>query len=122
VKCIIFGCTALVACSVALAGQQQTVVVPLDDKPFTVAKADLVRLAGKGISGSKIEIKVDGPAKVQSESRLVQVKNGKTLVGMQVKEFDLQPTNTGKVSATITVTPPQPGASVSITKFEFEVK
>jgi hypothetical protein len=56
-------------CGVALA-EERTVMVPKDDKPFTVEKTDVVRLAVKGITGSKIEIKVLGPAKVEATRSL----------------------------------------------------
>jgi hypothetical protein len=44
--------------------------------------------------------------------------NGHIMIGNTVKEFDLQPTDTGKA----TVTPPQPDANAKATKIEFEVK
>lgn len=100
----------------------QTVIVPKDDNPFTVQKSDLVRLTGKGIAGSKIEAKVDGPAKVEASLDVRELVNGKPIIGNSVKEFDLKPTDTGKVTVTITVTPPQPNAQAKVTKIEFEVK
>ena len=116
--------TALVlagVCGVSLA-DERTVIVPKDDKPFTVEKADLVRLTGKGIAGSKIEIKVDGPAKVEATSDVRELVNGRPIIGNSVTEFDLKPTDIGKVTVTITVTPPQPDAKAKVTKIEFEVK
>ncbi len=38
------------------------------------------------------------------------------------KEFELQPTGSGNVKATITVTPPQPGAQPKTSIYEFKVK
>lgn len=108
-------------CGVALA-DERTVVVPKDDKPFTVEKGDLVRLTGKGIAGSKIEAKVEGPAKVEATSAVRELVKGRPVIGNQIKEFDLKPSGTGKVKVTITVTPPQPDAKPTVTKFEFEVK
>ncbi len=108
-------------CGMALA-DERTVIVPKDDKPFTVTKDDLVRLTGKGIAGSKIEIKVDGPAKVEATSNVRELVNGRPIIGNSVKEFELKPTDTGKVTVTITVTPPQPDAQAKVTKIEFEVK
>jgi hypothetical protein len=107
-------------CGVALA-EERTVVLPRDNKPFTVAQSDIVRLIGMGISGSKIEAKVEGAAKIETVS-IVKELNGKPLIGNQVKIFDLKPTGPGKATATITVTPPQPGSRSEVTKFEFEVK
>jgi hypothetical protein len=100
----------------------RTVIVPKDVKPFTVEKTDVVRLTGKGIAGSKIEIKVDGPAKVEATSTIKELNNGEPLIGGFTKEFDLKPTDAGKLTVTITVTSPQPDAKPKETKYEFEVK
>jgi hypothetical protein len=107
--------------TVALA-DDRTVIVPRDQKPFTVGKSDIVRLTGKGIAGSKSEAKVDGPAKIEATSTVREVVNGRPLIGTTVKEFDLKPTDMGKVTVTITVTPPQPNAPAKTTKFEFDMK
>lgn len=108
-------------CSASLA-EERTVVVPMDDKPFTVAANDLVRVVGRGIAGSRIEINVDGPATVEMTSDVEQIVNGRPLVGGTMREFDLKPTGSGKVTATITTTPPQPGAKPSTLKIEFNVQ
>jgi hypothetical protein len=108
-------------CGVAVAAER-TVIVPTDDKPFTVEKDDVVRLTGKGIAGAKIEAKVTGPAKVETTSLVRELAGGRPVIGNQVKEFDLKPTGKGKVTVTITVTPPQPDAKPTETKYEFEVK
>jgi len=108
-------------CGSALA-DERTVIVPTDNQPFTVEKTDIVRLTGKGIAGSKIEAMVRGPAKVESTSLVRQLTNGQPPLGGLVKEFDLKLTDTGKVTVTITVTPPQPGAKPKVTRFQFEVK
>lgn len=113
---------ALVGMGGASLADERAVIVPMDEKPFTVATSDLVRLAGAGIAGSKIEIKVDGPAKVEATSEIRQIMNGRPLLGGSIKEFDLKPTGSGKVTATVTVTPPQPGAKAKVAKFEFEVQ
>ena len=96
-------------CSVALA-DERTVILPRDNRPFTVTQGDIVRLIGMGIAGSKIEAKVEGSAKIETTSNIKELSNGKPLIGNQVKVFDLKPTGPGKVTATITVTPPQPDA------------
>ncbi len=108
-------------CGWALA-DERAVIVPTDNQPFTAEKADIVRLTGKGIAGSKIEAMVRGPAKVEAASIVRQLTNGQPLLGGMVKEFDLKLTDTGKVTVTITVTPPQPGAKPKVTRFQFEVK
>jgi hypothetical protein len=111
-------------CGVALCeeGTERTVVVPKDNKPFTVEKSEFVRLTGEGIAGSKIEAEVEGPAKIKTTSRLREVVGGETLIGVYKKEFDLKPTGTGKVTVTITVKPPQPDAKDKVTKYVFTVE
>jgi hypothetical protein len=113
---------ALVGAGGVALAEDRTVVVPTDDKPFTVEKGDIVRLTGKGIAGSKIEARVEGPAKVEATSTVRELVNGRPLLGNQTKEFDLKPTGTGTVTVTITVTPPQPDAKPKVTRIEFEVK
>jgi hypothetical protein len=108
-------------CTVSLANER-TVIVPSGDQPFVVEKTDFVRLTGKGNAGSKIEIKIDGPAKLDSTSSIYHVANGLPIIGSTIKEFDLKPSNVGTVIVTITVTPPQPDAKAKVTKTEFEVK
>jgi hypothetical protein len=102
--------------------EERTVIVPMDDKPFTVEKTDIVRLIGRGIAGSKIEAAVQGPAKIEATSNIRQVTNGQPLLGGFIKEFDLKATDSGKVTVTITVTPPQPGAKPKVTRIQWEVK
>jgi len=108
-------------CGMAL-GKERSVVVPKDNKPFTVEKSEFVRLTGEGIAGSKIEAKVEGPAKIKTTSRLREVVGGEALIGVYKKQFDLKPTGAGKVTVTITVTPPQPDAKAKVTKFVFTVE
>ena len=101
---------------------ERIVLVPMDNQPFTAEKNNTVRLISRGISGSKIEAMVQGPAKIETTSLVRQLTNGQFPLGGIIKEFDLKPTDTGKVMVTITVTPPQPGAKPKITRFKFEVK
>jgi len=120
-KGLILGLCILGFCSVVMA-DERTVVLPRDNRPFTVEQSDIVRLVAMGISGSKIEAKVEGGAKVETTSIIKELRNGKPLLGNQVKVFDLKSTGAGKVTATITVNPPQPGARAEVTKYEFQVK
>jgi len=101
---------------------ERMVIVPTDNQPFTAEKSDIVRLTGKGIAGSKIEATVKGPAKIETTSIVRQLTNGQFPLGGVIKEFDLKLTDTGKVTVTITVTPPQPGAKPKVTKIQFDVK
>lgn len=100
---------------------ERSVVVPSDHKPFTVMKSDIVRLTGKGIAGAKIEAKIQGPAKILNENNVIQKVGGSTLIGNQIKEFEIQPTGNGNVTVTITVTPPQPDAEATKTVYKFKV-
>src|SRR5436309_11940687 len=114
---------------VALAGMsglaradERKVIVPTDDQPFSAEKRGIVRLTGRGIAGSKIEATIQGPAKIETTSIVRQLSNGQYPLGGLVKEFDLKLTDTGKVTVTIIVTPPQPGAKPKVTRIQFEVK
>jgi len=101
---------------------ERTVVIPDDTTPFEVEENFVVRLTGKGIAGAKIVAKVQGPARIAAENALVRIRNGKHLVGPGDKEFEIRPTGQGKVSVSITSTPPQPDAKATVTTYEFEVR
>jgi len=102
--------------------KERSIVVPQDDKPFTVTKTEIVRLTGKGIAGAKITAKVDGPAKIIYANLISERANGSPLVGPGNKEFEIKPTGKGKVNVTITSTGPQGDAKPVVTKYEFDVK
>ena len=102
--------------------QERTIVVPRDNTPFTVTKSDTVRLTGKGIAGTSITAKVDGPAKVVYANAILERSGGHPLVGPGNKEFEIKPTGKGKVTVTITSTGPQPDAKPVVTKYEFDVR
>lgn len=114
-------CLALLVPAVAVAADV-VIIIPRDDRPFTAAEADVVRLRGKGIAGSRIDAKVEGPARVVATNQVSERAAGEPVIGLTVKEFDVQPTGKGKVNVTITVTPPQPDARVEVTHYSFEVK
>ncbi len=113
---------ALVAGCGAARAADRTVIVPTGTRPFVVSPASIVRLSARGISGSRIEATVDGPARVQDVSRIVQMREGQILIGSLLKEFDLKPTGPGKVTVTITVTSPIPNTEPVVTQTEFEVR
>jgi hypothetical protein len=101
----------------------QSIVTPLDGEPFTISgKDELVRVAGTGIAGSRIEAKVTGPAEVSASHVIRWVARGKFQRGLTLKEFDIKPTGTGKVSVTVTVTPPQKDAVKKVATYQFTVK
>lgn len=117
----------LVALMSGVAAAQQNakeryVVVPTDDKPFSVEETNYVRLVGEGISGSRIKMEIKGPAEVDMISFVKRVSNGNTLLGAQVKQYDLKLTGKGKVTATITVKFPDNASEPKVKTYEFEVK
>jgi hypothetical protein len=115
---------ASLALGTALRAEEQavTVVVPLDDKPFKVAERDLVRFTGEGIAGSRIDVEVEGPAKVSATESIARRKNGMPLLGVTIKDFVLKPSGKGRVKAKVTIKPPQPDAKTKVTEYEFEVE
>jgi hypothetical protein len=104
----------------AAPADDKTAVVPEDTKPFKVDEGEIVRLTGRGIAGAKIEIKVEGPAKVEAAYNVTVRKNGTMPIGASVREFDLVSTGKGTVKVTITVTNPTGGPTD--TKYEYEVR
>jgi hypothetical protein len=113
---------ALAACASAALADERTVVVPRDDKPFTVEQGDFVRLTARGIAGSRFAAHVDGPARLATASNVRELVGGRALLGNVVREFELKPTGTGKVTVTVSVTPPQPNTPPRVSKWTFEVK
>ena len=104
------------------AASERVVVVPEDTAPFTVNEGDFVRLTGKGIAGATFKARVEGPAKIVAKSRVAGRRNGHPIMGPGNMDFEIKTTGKGKVTATITMTPPQPGAGQTVTKYEFGVK
>ncbi len=98
------------------------IIIPLDTTPFKMHEKEVVRLMGQGISGSKIEAKIQGPAKIEMEGAVRHMKNGHPLIGSMSTEFLIKPTGKGKVKVEIIVKPPQPNTPPHITKYEFEVE
>jgi hypothetical protein len=102
-------------------GADRNIVVPRDAKPFTVKEGDIVRLTGKGIAGSKVELKItDGKAKVSATNDVSERADGSIVIGNTIKEFEITPDAKGKVKLKITVTPPNGPAKEA--DYEFEVK
>jgi uncharacterized protein (TIGR03067 family) len=62
----------------------RAVVVPRDDKPFTVGEKDVVRLTARGIAGSKIEAAVvAGPARIEGANDVSERANGSPVLVLQ---------------------------------------
>jgi hypothetical protein len=104
------------------APNERAVVIPQDSVPFEVSRDQMVRLTGSGAAGSKIEARVDGPARIVSEFLHFDRKAGKQINDSVIKEFNIQPTGIGKVTVAIIVIAPTLGAGGNVTKYEFEVK
>jgi hypothetical protein len=81
---------------------------------FAVHQGDTVRLTAKGIAGSRITIKVEGPARLEREER---VSPGRGRIGMTFREFYLLATDSGEAKATITVRSPQGLVETLVWKF-----
>lgn len=99
---------------------EKSVVVPQDNKPFKVDKDSIVRLTGKGIAGSQIDVKVTGPAKVAGINEITERVNGQIPIGTTVTEFNLKSTGAGKVIVELTVKPPT--GKTTVTKYEYQVE
>jgi hypothetical protein len=97
------------------------VVVPKDNKPFTVEENDIVRLVGRGIAGSTITPDVTGPAKVIRAYHIRQLVDGRSPIGGQEREFEILPTGKGEVTVTITVKYPT-GSPPKVEKYRFTVE
>jgi hypothetical protein len=100
---------------------ESVLVVPEDNTPFTVDEGAFVRLTGKGIAGTVMDVNVDGPAKIVAKSRIITVRNGKPLMDLGNRDFEIRTTGKGKVTVTITSIVPQGDATPVVTKYEFEV-
>jgi hypothetical protein len=98
------------------------IVMPMDSTPFKVTEKEVVRLVESGIAGSRIEAKVEGPAKVSMTATIRQLRNGRPMIGNTTHEFDIKPTGKGRVKVIVTVTPPQPDAKPKVVTYEFEVE
>jgi hypothetical protein len=101
---------------------ERIVIIPNDDRPFTVQQSEMVRRSDRGIASSIIEAKVHGPTKFETLGTLKEQVNGRPLIGLSAKEFDLRPTSSGGVTVTLTVSPLQVNAEPKVRKREFDVK
>jgi hypothetical protein len=111
----------LVLASVASAGERW-VFVPSDQTPFTVNQTDFVRIVGNTVSGGNITAEITGPAKIVGEDAITMVVQGQVPIGAMTKEFLIQPTGTGEVTVTLTMTYPMPGEEPKTTTYRFTVK
>jgi hypothetical protein len=101
------------------AADDATVVVPVGDKPCQVTTKEVVRITAKGIAGSTIDVKVDGPAK-DTKANVVNRAGDMNEIGSTVEEHDIKPTGKGTIKVKVTVKPPNGDATVK--EYEIEVK
>ncbi len=83
--------------------EMESIVFVDGEKPFEVTQADVVRLIGKGIAGSKATATIKGPAKIDQQATIRRIVNGQPLIGAGDTEFDIEPTGKGAVTVTISV-------------------
>jgi hypothetical protein len=122
-KSIMFAIAVGVALAVAGGSRaaDETVVVPFgDNKPTVVSEKETVRINAAGISGSKIEVDVTGAAKVDKKTKIVKRTGDKDLIGVTEEEYDIKPTEKGKATVKVTITPPNGKAIVKT--YEIEIK
>jgi hypothetical protein len=101
------------------------VYLPKDEKEFKIKADDIVRFTGPspGSTGIKTEVKVTmGKAKV-TERTVYSVKGGMVDMapGSGPLEFDVvpMPGDLGKITVSVTVTPP--GGKAEVKEYKFEV-
>ncbi len=110
---------ALAFAGVLRADDGRTVVIPVGDKPCQVTTKEVVRITAKGIAGSVIDVRVDGPAK-DTKSKVVSRAGDRNELGNTVEEHDITPTGTGTITVKVTVKPPNGDATVK--EYKIEVK
>jgi hypothetical protein len=96
--------------------------LPVGDKPCEVKEMDVVRITAKGIAGSKIEVAVNGQAKLTKKTKVIERAGNINVVGSRVEEYEIKPTGKGKATVKVTVTPPQPDAKPEVKEYEIVIK
>jgi hypothetical protein len=100
--------------------EDQTVIVPVGDKPCEITAKDMVRLPVQAISGSKVEVVVTGNAKVEGKTTVVRRQGPTNEVGALNEEYQIKPTKAGTAKITVTVKPPNGDAVV--TEYDLKIK
>jgi hypothetical protein len=111
---------ALAFAGMVRASDEQTVIVPVGEKPCKITDKDMVRVQAKGIAGSRIEVTVDGDAEVVTKRTIIERAGGKDVIGNTVEEYDIEPTGKGKAKIKVTVTPPN--GRPAVTHYVLEIK
>jgi hypothetical protein len=121
-KRIMLGSAVVVALAFAgalHADDAPTVVVPVGDKPCQVTTKEVVLITAKGIAGSTIDVKVDGPAK-DMKHNVVERAGANNVIGNTEEAHLIMPTDKGTIKVKVTVKPPNGDATVK--EYEIEVK
>ena len=100
---------------------ERTVIVPRGSKPFSAKQDVIVRFTVSAVAGSQISATLGGPAKIETESNIVEQSDGRPRPGAIVKEFEVKPSGKGKVTLDVTITPREPGSDSIIKHFAFTV-
>jgi hypothetical protein len=121
-KRLVFGSVVVIALVMAgalRADDTPTMVVPEGDKPCQVTTKELIGISAKGIAGSTIDVKVDGPAK-DMKFNVVERNGTMNVIGNTEEAHIITPTDKGTIKVKVTVKPPNGDATVK--EYEIEVK
>ena len=121
-KRLVFGFAVMVALVMAgalRADDTPTVVVPVGDKPCQVTMKEVVLITAKGIAGSTIDVKVEGPGK-DMKHNVVERNGSMNVIGNTEEAHIITPTDKGTIKVKVTVKPPNGDATVK--DYEIEVK
>lgn len=108
--------------SATFAEGPQTIYVPKNGTAvFTVEVNDLVRIPASAIAGSVINFKVTGPAKLLRVNKIIELTDGKAMLGNTRQEAEIQPTGSGKVRVAVAFKYPNAEMPEQII-YQFDVK
>jgi len=111
----------LLLLSLLIFHEEQSIVIPQDNKPFTIEMKDIVRIRATGIAGSQIDFKVEGNAKVARINNVIQKAGSKALLGSTIRELEVVPTRTGSTKVIVTVKSPNSPKAEHV-EYQFETK
>src|SRR5262245_38053486 len=90
-----------IACLTACAGD---VVVVEGKEPAKVPLGTIIRVIGTIPAGQgEITAKLEGPGKLVATNHVRTIKNGRPIIGLTIKEFDVAAQKKGTIKITVTV-------------------